>query len=283
MLIRKITFFVLLAMFFATASFAKVAGKVQKNVTAKKSNSPSVSLALTHTDGVQNDADAQTTLSMSGSLKLSGGWSLSLRQRITKVYTFDQYGGVEYAWDDLRLGASYGLDKYRPKFIDSLRSSLFFFVPSSEASKNREQKGKILASLSISKSLFSKKISLGYNPYGSYVFNRYTANQEGKMHTLAVIGNSFSLAYMPNKMISASAMFGFGQSYSESGDFQSQGRASNNGYIDIAASATIKPMKKLSFTLGYAHSDSQVKGGSYEFYAFNPESSSWFVSTGYSF
>ena len=51
--------------------------------------------------------------------------------------------------------------------------------------------------------------------------------------------------------------------------------------MDISAS--FRPIKKLSFTAGYAHSESQVKGGTFEFYAFDPEVSSWYLQTSYSY
>jgi hypothetical protein len=242
----------------------------------------SKTLSLTHSDGFKEDIDSSTTISGIGTYKLTNAWSLNARQRITKVYVYDKFGGREYTWDDLRVGTRYRF-LAPPSFLSSTSADLFFYLPTGDVSREVKRTGRVLTRFNFFSSLFNNRITLGYQPYGMYYFNKYKQTQEGAMNRMAILGNNIFLSVSPLDKLSFTGLVGFGQTYDELGDFQQDGRASNEGFLDLDISSTYMIMPKFSVTAGYAHSESQVKGGTFEFYAFDPEVSSWYLSTSYTF
>lgn len=245
-------------------------------------NKLGLNLTMTHADGFSEDIDSSTTLSAIGTMKLSGAWSLTARQRLTKVYVYDKFGGREFTWDDFRLGIRYRF-LTPPSFLSSVSSDMFFFVPSSEFSQDVGRKGRVFGRFTFIRTFEKGLITLGYQPYGLYNFNRYKQNQEGAVNQMGILGNNIFVSIAPIEKLSFTGLVGFGQTYDELGEFQQDGRASNEGFIDIDVSATYTFTPKWFGTVGYAHSESQVKGGTFEFYAFDPEVSSWYLQSGYRF
>lgn len=245
-------------------------------------NKLSVSASGTHSDGFRDDIDSTSSFSVSGSYKISEKVSISAFQSLRKYYYYDEYRGQEFVWSDFRLGASYALDSFE-KYLDAVSFGISYDLPSSRKSSDKELNGRVRARFSITKSFFDKKLSVTYTPYGTWNLNQNKQTLEGSVNTQFVLGNSLSLSYAVSEKLSLSASAGFGQSYEEKGDFQSQGRNSGGGFVDLGANLSWMVSKSWSLTAGYAHGESQEKGGAIEFYAFDPGVSSWYLSTGYSF
>ena len=237
---------------------------------------------LVHADGFNEDVDSATTIAGTGIYNLTKNWALNIRQRITKVYEYDKFGGREYTWDDLRVVARYRFQQ-PPSFFNAVSTDFFFYVPNSEASRDAGRRGRVLGRFVFIKSLFKNRVTLGYQPYGMYFFNRFKQTEEGALNRSAIVGNNAFVSVSPFERISFMGLVGFGQTYDEIGDFQQDGRASNEGFLDIDVSMTYMPTNKIIFTGGYSHSDTQVKGGTFEFYAFDPESSRYYIAASYVF
>jgi len=241
-----------------------------------------INISAVHTDGFKDDIDSSSTFSFFGSYRLTKRLSVSALQAVRKFYVYDKFGGEEFAWNDTRLGVGYimpGLEKY----FDFVRLGALYHFPTSRLSSERKLNGRFQSLVTFTKRFFSSKLNVSYTPYATVNLNRKKQTLEGDVNTRYVLGNRLSVSYILGHGFLVGSSVGFGQTYDESGDFQSNGRESGSGFVDVSASVSWQINNNWSLVGGYAHGESQEKGGAIEFYAFDPDVSSWFLSTSLSF